>query len=304
MGRRFTRVAVLKGGASAEREVSLRSGAAVGRGLCAAGYDVVEVTVDGAEPALPAGIEAVFVALHGTFGEDGAVQELLEARGLPYTGSGPAVSRVCFDKIATKDRLREAGVPTPDFEPVADGRLPALGWPLVVKPACQGSTIGIHKVNGPDGWAAACEDARRYGPRVLAERFVPGRELTVGVVGGEVLPVVEIIAPCDWYDYQAKYTAGQTRYVAPAELPAAVGEACRAAAWQTFEALGCRGMGRVDLRLDRDGQPWVLEINTIPGFTETSLLPKAAAAAGIGFADLCARIMELAAREGDAHVEG
>lgn len=291
---KLKRVAVLKGGVSAEREVSLRSGAAVAKGLREAGYRVTEVDVTDRTLVLPEAIDAVFIALHGHFGEDGEVQAILDDMGVPYTGAGVAASRAAFDKIVTKDRLCAAGIPTPEYR-VLDGEAASpLSRPVVVKPACQGSTIGIHCVREPGEWAAACADAARHG-RALVETFIPGRELTVGMAGETALPVGEIIAPDAWYDYEAKYTSGRTRYVFPAELDEFVARRCRALALETFRVMNCRGLARVDFRLPVDNAPTVLEINTIPGFTETSLLPKAAAAAGIGFAELCAKIVELAA---------
>jgi D-alanine-D-alanine ligase len=292
---RFRNVAVLMGGPSGEREVSLRSGAAVARGLRAAGYAVTERDLPAAALELPPGAQAVFIALHGTFGEDGGVQALLDARGVPYTGSGAAASRRAFDKALTKQVLSARGIPTPAYELLRNGDAPRLAPPLVVKPARQGSTLGVHCVRDAAEWDAARRDAARYGPDLVVEQFLAGREFTVGIVGADVLPVVEIVAPERWYSYEAKYTPGRTRYLAPAPIDAELEAACRALAWRTFTALECRGLGRVDLRCDATGRPYVLELNTIPGFTETSLLPKAAAAAGIAFPELCARIMESAA---------
>ncbi|MBL7076007.1 MAG: D-alanine--D-alanine ligase [Kiritimatiellae bacterium] len=290
MGRSVT---VLKGGVSEERDVSLRSGAAIANGLREAGYDVTEIDVTERAVSLPEGTDAVFIALHGDFGEDGGVQELLDGMGVPYTGSGVAASRASYDKITTKERLVAAGIPTPEFSVLRDGEVSPLPLPVVIKPACQGSTIGIHCVREPGEWAAACADARRYG-RAVAETYVPGRELTVGVVGDLALPVGEIIAPDAWYDYEAKYTSGKTEYIFPADLDEGVAQRCRELALDTFRVMECSGFARVDFRLPESGEPTVLEINTIPGFTETSLLPKGAAAAGIGFAELCAMIVELA----------
>ena len=278
----------------------MRSGRAVAEGLRAAGYDVVDVVVKSRSiRALPRDVDAVFVALHGEFGEDGGVQKLLERKGLPYTGSDPAASRASFDKFTTKRLLAAAGVPTPPWEIVDDGRGCSLPLPVVVKPSCQGSSIGVNRVFRRRQWAKAAADARRYGRRVLVEAYIPGRELTVGIVGRQAMPVVEIVAPGGWYDYRAKYTAGQTTYICPAKIPAAVAARCRELALRTFRALGCRGLGRVDFRLSPDGGLYVLELNNIPGFTATSLLPKAALAAGIAFPDLCDRIVRDAWR---AHV--
>ncbi len=295
MTRILKKIAVLKGGPSAEREVSLRSGGAVANALRSCGYAVVEIDVQTASlPALPADTDVVFVALHGDFGEDGQVQALLETRGIPYTGSDPTSSRASFDKRIAKRLLVEAGVPTPAYELLRPGAARTLPLPVVVKPPCQGSSIGVHRVFDESDWAAACEDALRYGEDALVEAFIPGRELTVGIVGHEALPVVEIVAPNGWYDYRAKYTPGTTNYLVPAPLPAADAARCQEIAGKTFRALGCRGLGRVDLRMTDSGELFVLELNNIPGFTETSLLPKAARLAGMDFTRLCDRIVRLA----------
>jgi D-alanine-D-alanine ligase len=292
--RRFKRVAVLMGGPSSEREVSLRSGAAVARGLAQAGYDVESVDLQGPPLRLPPGVEAVFIALHGAYGEDGQIQAELDRMGMPYVGAGARASEAAMDKVVTKRLLEAAGVATPAWAAVAPGDAIPLPLPLVVKPTREGSSVGISLVFDAGAWPAAVADASRFGA-VMAEAYVPGRELTIGVVGDQALPVIEIVAPADgWYTYANKYTKGACRYICPADLPADVEHRCRNLAWRTFEVLGCRGMGRVDLRLRPDGEAFVLELNTIPGFTETSLLPKAAAAAGIGFSALCDRILNLA----------
>jgi D-alanine-D-alanine ligase len=293
--KRFKRVAVLKGGPSAEREVSLRSGTAVAQGLRASGYEVTEVDVTSRRLDVPEGVEAVFIALHGEFGEDGDVQQLLQERGLPYTGSNPAASRASFDKRLSKAVFVRAGIPTAAYEVLAPAGRRSLPLPVVVKPPCQGSTIGIHRVMTEEQWSPAFADALRYDGEVLVETFIHGRELTVGVVGTEALPVIEIVAPDGWYDYGAKYVTGQTRYLVPAPIEPAAAAECRQIALRTFAALGCRGFARIDFRMQPDGELFVLELNNIPGFTETSLLPKAAQAAGIGFAELCDRIMSMAA---------
>ena len=283
------------GGTSAERAVSLRSGAAVANGLRAAGYEAVEVDIRNRGIRLiPRDVDLVFVALHGEFGEDGRVQRMLERAGLPYTGSGPAASEASFDKRLTKELLEKAGVPTPRYEILRRGRKPALALPAVVKPTRQGSSIGVNRVLRKSRWRAALTDAFRYGNEVLVEGYVKGRELTVGVVGDLALPVVEVVAPNGWYDYRAKYTKGLTRYLVPAALDARTAARCQELALATFRALGCRGFGRIDFRMTAEQELYVLELNNIPGFTETSLLPKAAAAAGIGFAELCDRIVKLA----------
>lgn len=291
----FTRVAVLKGGISTEREVSLRSGAAVAVGLRETGYQVTEVDVTSTTLDLPPGIEAVFIALHGAFGEDGQVQALLEQRRIPYTGSGVAASRAAFDKRLSKAVFDRDRIPTPRWEVLGRNSPRRLPLPVVVKPPCQGSTIGVHKVNDTAQWAAAFDDAVRFDGEVLVEDYIPGRELTVGIVGHEALPVIEIVAPNNWYDFDAKYSgAAGTQYLVPAPLDEAIALRCREISLRSFHALGCRGFGRVDLRMDPLDGLFVLELNSLPGFTATSLLPKAAARVGLAFPDLCDYIMRMA----------
>ena len=287
-------VAVLKGGVSREREVSLRSGEAVARGLRQCGYTVDEVDIRGPDFSLPEGVEAVFIALHGDFGEDGKIQEILARRNMPYTGAGPEASWMAFAKNLTKDILVRNGIATPRYEILRPGQPRSLKLPVVVKPTRQGSSFGVHRVRRESEWPAALEDAMAYNGEALVEEFIGGRELTVGIVGNEVLPIIEISAPDGNYDYHAKYTRGATRYLVPAPLEPALETLCRDLAARTYRALNCRGLGRVDLRLSPDSRLYVLELNTIPGFTETSLLPKAAGAAGCDFNNLCRRIMEMA----------
>lgn len=284
------------GGFSSEREVSLKSGTAVAEGLEKAGYDVVPVDVTDRNLSLPDGVEAVFIALHGMFGEDGQIQQQLDEAAMPYTGSGAESSRLAFDKLATKRILVENNIPTPDYE-ILSGESAArtLALPLVVKPLLQGSSIGVHRVLEESVWADAYSDAVRFDGKVLVESCISGRELTVGIVGDIVLPVLEIRAPEGYYDYSAKYTKGLTEYLVPAPLDKNLSEKCAELAWKTYNALGCRGFGRVDIMLDDNGGAFVLELNSIPGFTETSLLPKAASAIGIAFPELCDKIMNMAA---------
>lgn len=294
MKRKFNRIVVLKGGPSAEREVSLQSGAAVADALRGLGYDVAEIDQVDTRVHLPSGTEAVFIALHGTFGEDGTLQRLLEQRGIPYTGSNAESSRLAFDKVESKRLFERQGVATPRYEVLAPGQTRTLPLPLVVKPPRQGSSIGVSKVFEEAAWAEALAGALALDREALVEAFIPGAELTVGVVGEQVLPIVEIRAPEGYYDYRAKYTKGLTEYLVPAPLEADVTRQCQELAWRAFQALGCRGLGRIDIRLTPDGHPFVLEVNTIPGFTQTSLLPKAARAAGYEFPHLCEWILNLA----------
>ena len=296
---RFKQIAVVMGGTSSERDISLASGRAVVQGLTAAGYNVTPVVLDAdTVDGLPAATDAVFIALHGGYGENGGIQADLDACGIPYTGSGAAASRLALDKAATKRVLVEAGLATAQYEVLARGQdHTTLQPPLVVKPPCDGSSVGVGLVNRLDEWGCALAQARRVDPqgRALVEVFIPGREWTVGIVIDEALPVVEICAPGGWYGFDAKYTVGQTEYVFPAD-PAddALADHCRQLACDAFHATGCRGMGRVDFRVTPSREPFILELNTVPGFTATSLLPKAAAHHGIVFPALCGRIMEAA----------
>jgi len=296
MNHKFKHVAVLKGGISPEREVSLRSGGAVAGGLRQCGYVVSEIDVTAPNLELPKEVEAVFIALHGTFGEDGQVQRLLLKRGTPYTGADPEASWLAFDKNLTKNMLVRLDIATPPYEIIDSRRQKRTKpLPLVVKPTRQGSSCGVHRVLNDEEWDAALADALSYNDEVLVESYIAGRELTVGIVDGEVLPVIEIRAPEGNYDYRAKYTKGVTEYLVPAPLKEEATQQCQRLGLETYRALRCRGMGRVDMRMALDGRVYVLELNTIPGFTETSLLPKAARAAGHAFPELCERIMETAA---------
>lgn len=287
-------VAVLKGGPGKEREVSLRSGAAVAGALRSVGVEVVEIDVEGEDFVLPDGVGLAFNLLHGTYGEDGGVQAELERRGVAYTGEGEEGSRMAFDKILTKERFAEAGVPSVAFE-VLRGREeePTFRLPYVVKAPRQGSSVGVHIVKEAGQVQEALEDCFSLDQEVLVEEFFSGRELTVGILGEEVLPVVEIVPCGGFYDYQHKYTKGGSEYFVPARITDEERERVQAAALKAYRALGLVVYARVDVMLGADGGLNVLEINTIPGMTETSLLPKAAAEAGYSFAGLCERIAEL-----------
>lgn len=293
---RFRRVAVLLGGRSAEREVSLRTGAAIAEALRRRGREVVEIDArdDLSARLAAAAPDAAFLALHGRWGEDGTVQGLLEMLGVPYTGSGVLASALAMDKGLSKVVFRANGVPTPDFQVLRPGQ-PAdaveLSAPLVAKPLREGSTIGVAVARTDAEVPAAVAHAREHAAEVLIEAFVSGRELTLGVLDGQTLPLVEVVPEGGFYDYESKYTPGRTRYLCPAPLEERVAaEATRAGA-AAYTALGCAGAARVDVLLDGAGAPWVLEVNTIPGMTPTSLLPKAAAAAGIEFEELVERIL-------------
>ncbi len=290
----FKNVAILKGGFSAEREVSLESGVAIASGLRKAGYIVTEIDVISPDFTVPAGIEAVFIALHGTFGEDGGAQTRLTELGLPYVGADAEASRRSFDKLLTEICLRKAGVLVPESETLRRGDKRTLPLPVAVKPPRQGSSVGCSLVFDESEWDSAMDDALKYDDEILVQQFIPGREFTVGMVDGEVLPIVEIVTAAGWYDYTAKYKVDTTRYVIPAELDEGTVARMQAITRKTFAALGARGFGRVDFRMTPEGKQFVLELNTIPGFTSHSLLPKAAAAAGIEFSVLCDRIMKTA----------
>lgn len=284
---------VLMGGPGSEREVSLRSGAAVASALRGAGYRVSEVDVRDRGFALPSDTGLCFNMVHGTFGEDGGLQALLDAKGIAYTGEGAAASRLAFDKIGSKRRFDEAGVPTPRWEVFASGGRPSMSLPLVIKAPREGSSVGVHIVKEPGEIEAALADCAGLDDETLAEEFVRGRELTVGVVGGRALAVVEIRPHEGFYDYQHKYTKGASEYFCPAPLDPATTARVQEVALAAHRALGLEVYSRVDVLLRDDGAAYVLEANTIPGMTETSLLPKAAAAAGLGFLELCEEIARL-----------
>ena len=310
----MSRVAVLAGGRSLERQVSLRSGARVEDALQRLGHDVrrLDVGVDLFPELKRDRPDVVFVALHGRDGEDGTIQELLEILELPYTGSGVLACARTWDKAMTKRILQEAGIPTPDFvafTQTAFGELGAaqalpgiqerLAFPLVVKPSRQGSALGIKFARTPADVPAALVSAFSYDERVVLERHIDGRDLAVSILDGpsgpEALPVVEAVPQGDdFYDFESRYEIGRTAFVCPAELPDGFAGRAQELALETYGALGCHGFGRVDLMLDGDGNLSVLEANAVPGLTDTSLLPQAAEAAGIELDGLAGRILDLA----------
>ena len=292
------KIAVLMGGPGSERKVSLASGSGVANALRKLGAEVTEVDVTDANFVLPAGVEVAFNAIHGTFGEDGQVQRALESRGVKYTGEGVAGSELAIDKIASKQRFVERGVPTPAFEILASGAQPTLAVPFVVKAPREGSSVGVYIVRAAGEVESSLAEARKYASELLVERFVEGRELTVGIVGDVALPVIEIVAKKDFYNFENKYpflnpnAAGADHF-----CPAAIGEEATQLVQQTalaaHRALGLEVYSRVDVLLTRAGEPFVLEVNTIPGMTSSSLLPEAALVAGQSYEQLCARIVEL-----------
>lgn len=290
-------ITVMLGGPSAEREVSLRSGAAVGAALRARGHVVTELDPRDESWVLPAGTDVVFLALHGTYGEDGTVQRRLEELGVPYTGCDSESSRIAFDKVLTKERCVRAGVPTARFLVIdrPDAPWPS-DWqpPVVIKPVCQGSSVGLHFVEKSSEWPKALADALQYDSRILVEEKVTGREATAGILGDTALPLVEVRPKSGILDYGSKYTVGASEYFCPAKFDAAVTRGIQDAALAAFRAVGGRDYGRIDIIVRPDNSPVVLEVNTLPGMTETSLLPKAAAAAGIAYGELCQRMIDLA----------
>ena len=300
---KFGKVAVLLGGKSAEREVSLKSGGMVLKALRARGVD--GHAFDPKERDFAAlekeHFERVFIALHGRFGEDGTVQGILEWLGIPYTGSGVLASALAMDKLRTKRIWQAEGLPTPPYAVLEkDTDLAAvakkLGLPLMVKPASEGSSIGMSKVRSAGALDEAYALAANYDRVVIAEKFIEGPELTVGILGEQVLPIIKLETPRDFYDYEAKYVADDTRYLIPCGLSAKREGEVQALCLRAFRTLGCQGWGRVDLMLNRQGRPYLLEVNTSPGMTDHSLVPMAARAVGLSYEDLCVKIL------GGAHV--
>jgi D-alanine-D-alanine ligase len=314
---------VLMGGMSAEREISLKTGAAVGAGLREAGHHVTTYDLSARpgrgvrEFVTSRGLEAsdvVFIALHGGEGEDGRIQALLDLMGKPYTGSGVLASALCMDKALSKILFERHGILTPAWFEMSgteagSGGLREVGkkvasiggYPVVVKPVDQGSTIGISIAGGASGLEPAIALARRYSERLIFERYIPGRELSVAIVGEEVFPVIEIVPEDGFYDYERKYTKGKSSYHCPAGIDDALSKRISGEAFAAYKVLGCEGFARVDLRLGEDGSPYFLEINTIPGMTETSLVPMAAAERGYSFSELVDSIAgEALKRQGQA----
>ena len=299
------KVAVLYGGRSAEREVSLRSGAACAEALKARGHDVVLVDVD-LDVAARLRNERIAVAflngLHGRWGEDGCIQGLHESMGIPYTGSGVLASANAMDKVVSKLLFRDAGLKIVEYRVFPPARAETItvadlpfGLPAVVKPAAEGSSVGVHIVHDPAALTAACLDAARYKGDLVVERYVRGAEVNVAVLDGKALGAIEIVPSNEFYDYEAKYTPGKTQYFYPARLPAEHLRSTCEAAERAHDALGCAGVSRVDFIVTPDGTPFVLEVNTLPGMTATSLVPKIAAGNGIPFPELCDRLLDGAA---------
>jgi D-alanine-D-alanine ligase len=291
------KIAVLCGGPSSEREVSLRSGAAVAKALRVLGADAFEVDVHDGDFHLPAGTDLAFNALHGTFGEDGTIQAILDRKGILYTGEGEKGSRLAFDKIESKKRFVERGVPTAPYITVEKGGTPDFPIPYVVKVPCQGSSVGVYLVKSIEERGPALEKAFAQADVILVEAFVSGRELTVGILGDKALPIIEIRPRGGFYSYENKYTwtnrGGAAEHECPARLSPAQQKIVESSALAAHRSLDLEIYSRADVILEENGEPKVLEVNTIPGMTETSLLPEAAAATGISMARLCECIVQL-----------
>ena len=294
-------IAVLKGGPGSERDVSFATAAGVTNALRLLGVQVTDVDVRDSDFEVPPDAEMAFLTIHGTFGEDGQIQQILEDRGISYTGDGVAASETAFDKIMSKEKFDAGGVTTPEWETIGVGERPKMSLPLVIKAPREGSTVGVYIVKQEAELEHALEDGAKYAKRLLVEKFVPARELTVGVLGDQALPIIEIIAKDGFYDFAEKYPflnpnaapGGGAHHVCPAHLSEEQTHAIQDLALRAFRSLDLKVYGRVDVMLPENGAPTVLEINTIPGMTPTSLLPEAAGVAGISYPKLCARIIEL-----------
>ncbi len=307
---RDAKIAVLMGGPSSERDISLKSGKAVEEALQKVGLKVVPIVVDEdmEERLKEERVGVAFIALHGRFGEDGTVQEILERLSIAYTGSGVEASRIAFDKAVSKKIFLKEDIATPAFYVLEKGDKkekmvsqfpfhPVIRNPLVVKPAREGSTLGVSIIRGEEEYLTALDRAFQYDRKILVEEYLDGREVTVGILNGSPLPVIEILPQREFFDFQAKYTEGLTNFKVPAPLPPDIYEETQALALQAHRALDCQGMSRVDIKVNSSGKPYVLEVNTIPGMTSLSLLPRAARAAGISFPQLCCKLIEIALRD-------
>jgi D-alanine-D-alanine ligase len=297
------RIAVLMGGPGSERDVSLATGRGVSKALRSLGAQVTDVDVRSQDFDLPGGIDLAFLTIHGTFGEDGQLQRILEGRSVPYTGEGVTGSEDAFDKIRSKKKFHECKISTPEWEVIEPGGRPTIALPIVLKPPREGSTVGVHIIKSAGEIDAAMKDLARFGRDILVEKFIPGRELTVGILGDQALPIIEIIPKGGFYDFTNKYpflnpqAGGGAQHVCPAEIDPAKTSEIQQLALRAHRAIGLEVYSRVDVMLAPDGGTYVLEANTIPGMTEASLLPEAAGVAGIGYAELCARIIELSERK-------
>lgn len=304
----FGRIGILMGGYSSEREISLKSGKAIDEALNRQGFDAVPLDITDKEEGKitsfirEAGLDLAFIALHGHLGEDGTIQSILEELEIPYAGSGVAASRLALDKAAAQDLFRRNNIRVPphvtflkqneSWDRVLVHELDF--FPVVVKPACEGSSIGISLVREPESMEEALQKAWQYGEKVLVEQYIQGREMTVGILGQRALPVVEIRSSREFFDFTAKYSQGMSDYIVPAQIPDALALRLQETALKAHRILGCEDISRADFILAPDGVHYILEVNTVPGFTATSLLPKAAKQIGIEFDSLCVRLVELA----------
>lgn len=292
-------IAVLMGGPGSERDVSFATAAGVSKALRSLGCNVTELDVRDERFDLPPDVEFAFIAIHGTFGEDGQLQRILDGRGIPYSGDGAAESELAFDKIRSKRKFRDYGVTTPDWEVIQAGQRPTISPPLVAKAPREGSTVGVSIIHREEEMEKGLAEVARHDHEILVEKFIAGRELTIGVLGKEALPVLEIIPKGGFYDFNTKYpflnpqAGGSAEHVCPAKIDPGKTKEIQDLSLRAFHALDLRVYGRVDVILTEDGVASVLEINTIPGMTEASLLPDAAAVAGINYVELCRRIVEL-----------
>ncbi|MBF0504712.1 MAG: D-alanine--D-alanine ligase [Candidatus Omnitrophica bacterium] len=304
----FGTIGVLMGGYSSEREISLRSGQAVAEALSQEGHRVklLDITTDDASKIIrqiqETPLDVAFIALHGRLGEDGVIQGILENLDIPYIGSGIKASQMAFNKILTQKAIKAAGLPLAEHYLITNGKNVDFKtvWgclkstPVVVKPACEGSSIGVHIVRHPSEWEGALKNALSYGPQVIIEQFIRGREFAAGIFDREALPLVEICTQANFFTFWAKYQKGLTQYICPPEIPENLTKRIQDISLRAYEVLGCEGFARLDIRVDEEMNPFILEVNTIPGFTETSLFPKAARAAGYTFVGVCEKLLSLA----------
>lgn len=298
-GSRFGRIGVLAGGPSNERDISLRSGTAVHKALTDEGLDAVffDIKDDIRDVIKKNRMDVAFLALHGRYGEDGTVQKMLEDAGIPYTGSGVEASRLALDKAASKSEFAKNRIPMPEYAILEKGKsglggLGKIDFPLVVKPSMEGSSIGLSIASDKESFEKAVDKAFEYGDKVIVEEYIKGRELTVGILDDKPLPVIEIVTRNNVYDYEAKYKNPDTKYLVPAPIDKKAFEEAKKLGESAHRTLGCSSFSRVDMMMDLSGRIFVLEVNTIPGMTERSLLPKAAQAVGLRFGELCVRILE------------
>ena len=300
---KFGKIGILAGGPSSEREISLKSGRAVYEALIGRGCEAIllDVKNDICDIIGRSAVDMAFIALHGRFGEDGTVQRILEDMRVPYTGSGVEASRLALDKIISKDIFCKCGIAVPVHAVIEKWDISvklasSIGWPMVVKPQFEGSSIGLSIADDENSLKKAVDKALEYGDKVLVEEYINGRELTVSILGDKALPVIEIVANQGVYDYEAKYEDPRTRYLVPAPIEDKFAKLASGIGEKAHKSLGCRSFSRVDMMMDKAGRIFVLEVNTIPGMTERSLFPKAAAAAGIDFGTVCIKLLEDAAK--------